>query len=79
MNERKLYVNVIAKFDKDGTITPMLLEWRDGLLYDVERVVGISECPSKRIGGQGAHYRVQIGSKQAVLSFEDPCWFIFAG
>lgn len=76
MEEIKLYVNVIAKFDKEGMITPMILEWRDGLLYDVEKVVAISECPSKRHGGQGAHYKVQIGTKQAILSFEDPCWFI---
>lgn len=79
MDEIKLYVNVIAKFDREGIITPMLLEWNDGLLYDVEKVVAISECSSRRIGGQGVHYKVQIGSRQAVLSFEDPCWFISKG
>ena len=72
----KIYVNVIAKFDKDGTITPMTLEWRNGLLYDVEKVRTIGECSSRRIGGQGVEFMVQIEGNQAVLSFEDPCWYI---
>jgi len=76
MGAGKLYVNVIAKFDKDGTITPMTLEWKDGLLYDVERVRTLGECPSRRAGGQGVHFMVQIVGRPAILSFEDPCWFI---
>ena len=76
MGVGKIYVNVIAKFDKDGTITPMTLEWKDGLLYDVERVRILGECPSRRLGGQGVRFMVQIGSRQVVLSFEDPCWYI---
>ena len=75
----KVYVNIIARFDKDGIITPMILEWRDGLLYDVERVVTLGECPSRRAGGQGVQFMVQIGGRKAVLSFEDPCWFISRG
>ena len=76
MQAAKIYVNVIAKFDKDGTITPMTLEWKDGLLYDVDRVRTIGECRSRRAGGQGVRFMVQIGENQAILSFEDPCWFI---
>lgn len=76
MGTGKIYVNVIAKFDKDGTITPMTLEWKNGLLYDVESVRTLGECPSRRAGGQGVCFMVQIGGNQAILSFEDPCWFI---
>lgn len=76
MSTRKIYVNVIAKFDKDGNITPMILEWKNGLLYDVERALLLGECSSRRAGGQGIRFMVQIGSRQAVLSFEDPCWYI---
>ncbi len=76
MDTARIYVNVVAKFDKDGTITPMTLEWKDGLLYDVERVQTLGECPSRRPGGQGVRFMVQIEGSQAILSFEDPCWFI---
>lgn len=76
MDAWKIYVNIIARFDKDGTITPMTLEWKDGLLYDVERVRVLGELPSRRIGGQGVCFMVEIAGRQAVLSFEDPCWFI---
>ena len=76
MGAARIYINVIAKFDKDGTITPMTLEWKDGLLYDVERVQTLGEIPSRRFGGQGVRFMVQVGDRQAILSFEDPCWFI---
>ena len=79
MGAARMYVNIIARFDRDGLITPMILEWRDGLLYDVERVTALGECPSRRAGGQGVHFKVQIGGKSAYLSFEDPCWFITKG
>lgn len=76
MQTAQIYVNVIAKFDKDGTITPITLEWKNGVLYDVERVRTLGECPSRRMGGQGVRFMVQIDGSQAILSFEDPCWFI---
>ena len=36
---RKVYVEVTARFDTDGRITPLSLTWEDGTVFEIGRVL----------------------------------------
>lgn len=70
-----VYVSVFAKFDKDGNVTPMWLEWVDGTIYEVDRIVD-KKVQKKHSLHEKVSYLVQIGRKTARLSYEDERWFV---
>lgn len=37
MESSKVYVDVVARFDKDGVMMPMAFVWEDGRKYEIER------------------------------------------
>ena len=72
----KVYVRVRADFDRDGNITPLSVEWEDGRVYDIDRVLDVRRCVSLKAGGMGMRYTVRIGRRQTCLFYEDPAWFV---
>ena len=36
---RKVYVEVTARFDVDGKITPLSLTWEDGTVFEIDKVL----------------------------------------
>lgn len=36
---RKVYVEVTARFDTDGNITPLSVKWEDGTVYEIDKVI----------------------------------------
>ena len=40
---RKVYIEVTARFDVDGNITPLSVTWEDGTVYTIDKVVDKSE------------------------------------
>ena len=36
---RKVYVEVTAKFDTEGNITPLSVTWEDGTVYEIDRIL----------------------------------------
>lgn len=75
---RKVFVEVTAKFDTEGKITPLSLLWEDGTRYEINRVLDARRAASLKAGGIGIRYTVIIGSKQCYLYFEEPKWFVEA-
>lgn len=76
MRDRKVYVKVLAEFDREGNITPQSIEWEDGHVYHVDRVLDVRPAASLKAGGTGIRYTVRIGRSQTMLFFEDPAWFV---
>lgn len=75
---RKVFVEVTARFDTEGKITPLSLVWEDGTVYEINRVLDVRRAASLKAGGTGIRYTVKIGGKQSYLYFEDPKWFVEA-
>lgn len=75
---RKVFVEVIAKFDTEGKITPLSLLWEDGTVYEIDRVTDICRAASLKAGGMGTRYTVIIRRKQSYLFCEDRRWFVEA-
>lgn len=76
MNRAKVYVNVLAKFDAEGNITPISVEWEDGRIYEIDRVLDVRRGSSLKAGGTGMRYTIRIGRNQTMLYYENPAWFV---
>ena len=73
---RKVFVEVMARFDTEGKITPLSLLWEDGTVYEIDRVIDVRRAASLKAGGMGIRYTVRINGKQSYLFYEEPKWFV---
>lgn len=71
----KQYVEVVAKFDLDGRILPMLVKIEDEK-FEVDRVTDIRPAASLKSGGAGIRYTCSIMGRQSYLFLEENKWFI---
>ena len=73
---RKTYVQVIATFHEDGTITPHALTFHDHQFL-IDRVLDRRPAAATKAGGQGMRYTVRIGEKQTyIFCDEQQRWFV---
>ena len=75
---RKVFVEVTARFDTEGKITPLSLLWEDGTVYEITRVLDVRRAASLKVGGMGIRYTIRINGKQSYLFYEEPRWFVEA-
>ena len=47
----KKYVEVTAKFDVDGTVVPLEIQWEDGAKFEIDRILDIRRAASLKAGG----------------------------
>lgn len=73
---RKVYVEVTAKFDTEGNITPLSVTWEDGTVYEINRVLDQRRAASLKAGGIGIRYTCRILGRETYLFYEDPRWFV---
>lgn len=77
MNNRKVYVDVTAKFTKDGQLMPVNIIWRDGHTYEIQRITNVCRAASLKAGGVGMRYTCVIDGRQTYLFYEDNnMWFV---
>ena len=74
----KVFVEVTAKFDKDGKIEPLQVAWTDGTRYPVDKVVSVCRAVSTGGGGIGLRYTCRICGKSAFVFYSDRDhrWFV---
>lgn len=75
---RKVYVEVIARFDTEGNITPLSVKWEDGTVYEIDKVIDKRRAASLKAGGIGMRYTCRILNQQSYLFYEEPRWFVEA-
>lgn len=75
---RKVYVEVTARFDTEGKITPLSLLWENGTRYEIDRILDVRRAASLKAGGTGIRYTIRIGGRDSYLFYEDPRWFVEA-
>ena len=73
---RKVYVEVTAKFDTEGNITPLSVTWEDGTVYEIDRILDKRRAASLKAVGIGMRYTCRISGRQSYLYYEDPRWFV---
>ena len=70
MDDKKVYVDVIAAFANDGKILPLSLTWEDGREFKIDQVVDIRPAAAMKAGGQGDRYTVRVRGRDKYLFFE---------
>lgn len=74
---KKVYVNVMAEFTKDGNLMPRTIIWEDGTNYEIQRIKDCRRAASLRAGGVGLRYTCVIGGQEKYLFYEDNnMWFV---
>lgn len=71
----KEYVEVTAKFDTEGNITPLVVKMEEGKFY-VDRVYDIRPAASLKSGGAGIRYKCSVNGVPSFLFLEETKWFI---
>ena len=78
----RVYVEMLVKYSKDGTMVPAMLKWEDGEMYEIDRVLDVRRAASEA-GSMGIRYTVRIMGCVRRLFFEDtytetgkPRWFV---
>lgn len=75
---KKVYVEVVAKFEKDGNIIPISILWQDGTVYKLDKITNICVAASLKAGGSGIRYTCIIKGVQTYLFLEKDRWFVEA-
>lgn len=73
---RRVNVEIVARFDLEGCITPLEIIWEDGRTFAIDKVIASQRAASLKAGGQGTRYTVMIDGRQAYLFYENPIWFV---
>jgi hypothetical protein len=72
----KCYVDVIVRVDTGGKITPLSIEWADGRVFEIDKVIDARKCASLKVGGIGTRYICEIKGTRTYLFYEEPLWFV---
>lgn len=73
---RKVYVGVTVHYDEAGRVRPLCIEWEDGRVYEVDRVLDVRRAPSLKVGGIGTRYTCRIQGKATFLFEEENRWYV---
>ncbi len=76
MAVKKVFVAVVARFSPQGEMTPLSIEWEDGRVFAIDRVVDKRKAASLKAGGTGMRYTIRVLGKETFLWYEDPAWFV---
>ena len=66
----KKYVPVIVRFDTDGKMRPMEIEFSEGQKYPVDQILDVCRAACQSVGGVGDRYTCRIQGKESYLWFE---------
>ena len=72
----RTYVPVVVRFDEEGKMRPLLIEFTDGRKFVVDKVLDVRRAACESAGGVGMRYTVRIGAQDSYLWFEKGRWFV---
>lgn len=72
----KVYVGVTARFNQEGDLFPLSIEWEDGHVYEIDQVTDVRRAASLKAGGTGIRYTIRIGCKITYVFLEESRWFV---
>ncbi len=75
MNNKK-FVEVVAYYDTEGNISPLIIHWDDGSEYEIDRITDVTKAASLKRGGAGIRYTCRIHGQMRYLFLDDNKWFI---
>lgn len=74
--DNKKFVEVVAYYDTEGNISPLVIHWDDGSEYEIDRITDVTQAASLKHGGAGIRYTCRIHGQMRYLFLDDNKWFI---
>lgn len=71
MESSKVYVNVMAEFTADGRLLPRSFIWKEGHVYEIQKVTDVRRAASLKAGGAGMRYTCIVDGRESHLYYED--------
>lgn len=78
VSREKRYVPVVVRFDAEGQLRPLEIEFDEEHKYTVDRVLDICRAACQTVGGVGVRYTVRVQGKERYLWLEKDRWFVEA-
>ena len=75
---RKAYVSVNLDVDQEGVFYHRFIRWENGLSFQIDQILYKCRAASKKVGGGGIRYTVQIRGRESYLFQEGSKWFVEA-
>ena len=75
---KKKYVPVVVRFDTNGKLRPLVVEFDEEHRYSVDKVLDIRRAACQSVGGVGDRYTCRINGQVTNLWFEKGSWFVEA-
>ena len=72
----KKYVPVIVRFDENGKLRPLIIEFEDGRKFKIDKILDVCRAACQSVGGVGDRYTCQIQGKESYLWLEKGRWFV---
>ena len=63
-------MQVKVDFRDDGVMLPREIVWENGVTYEIDKVLQITQAAAMRAGGQGDRYKIRVRGKESYLFFE---------
>ena len=78
MRYERVYIDLVARFIKEGGVRPVELIWTDGKRYTIDKIKFIERAQSKAGGDLPLRYTVLIGGYERYLYYENQLerWFV---
>jgi hypothetical protein len=73
---KKVFIEMVCKFDKLGNVIPLRITWPDGRVFEVDKVISIERAAAFKIGGYGIRYTVRIRDKETFIWRDGDTWFM---
>lgn len=74
----KKYVPVTVRFDADGKMRPLLIEFDEGQTYKIDKILDVCRAACQSVGGVGDRYTCRIQGQKTYLWQEKGRWFVEA-
>lgn len=78
MKREKKYVPVIVRFEQDGKMRPLEIEFKEGERYPIDKILDIRRAACQSVGGVGDRYTCRIQGQESYLWYEKGRWFVAA-
>ena len=73
----KVYVEVIARFTKEGYLRPCSIVWEDGRKFEINSIIETRRAACLSAGGTGIRYACRISGHTHYLYYEGAnMWFV---
>ena len=72
----RIYVAAVVRFDPEGNITPLWIEWKNGKQYEIDKILSTEVNASLRPGANGYRFQVRILGQERTLGYDGRRWYL---